>query len=54
MKVMKFTVSMLLAYLFCLLKREKNKDERQRHLRFIYYIVSIFLLPQGYETQQTI
>jgi len=45
---------MLLACLFCLLKTDRNKDERQRHSLFIHCIVSIFLLYQGHKTRQSV
>lgn len=38
MKVMKFTVIMLLACSFCLLKIERNKDEREAKI-FVFYIL---------------
>lgn len=46
---------MLLACLFCLCKIEKNKDEGEAKtfVFYVYYAMSIFVLHQGDETQQT-
>lgn len=51
----KFTVVVLLACLFCSCKIEKNKDEGEaKTFMFnVCYVMSIFVLHQGDETQQT-
>lgn len=48
-----FSVVMLLACLFCLLKIERNKDENEAKT-CLFHTLSIFLLHQGYKEWQII